>query len=212
MFRELAHRPGNLGTDWSWAIPTPKKITSTADSSSYHFNDYINKKTATSSGFSSPFILGRPSGDGGPCIGINLRPWVNGDLKAAAQKRFKGLSPGERTVGIAAREEDARLLRQLFPGIPVHVPEDFSALLTACMAFDQGWAMRYHVVLAMLRTGVAIVPLPYDEKVRSLCREAGIETQGMNHASVSPQIAAPDFMDTLQKRFVKMKTAFLEWQ
>ncbi|MBF0500288.1 MAG: polysaccharide pyruvyl transferase family protein [Candidatus Riflebacteria bacterium] len=150
---------------------------------------------------------GKP--DNSDSIGINLRPWFHEGWKNSAEERFRNLADRQRAVAIAARSEDLRLLKSSFPGIDLRSPADFTELLECCSTLSEGWAMRYHVVLAMLRTGIPVVPLPYDEKVRSLCREAGIEAASIMPATTMPRVSSAGFLPMLTGRFEAMKKAFL---
>ncbi|HEY9071506.1 MAG TPA: polysaccharide pyruvyl transferase family protein, partial [Candidatus Ozemobacteraceae bacterium] len=100
-------------------------------------------------------------------IAVNIRPWLSPDWQKAAVRwldAYKAMS----LVGISARAEDRRLMEETWPGLRIHEPSDFSALLAAAPVLREGWAMRYHVLLALLRAGVPVRALPYDEKARHL--------------------------------------------
>jgi hypothetical protein len=114
-----------------------------------------------------------PDADG--AVGINLRPWSDPTWEMAVPAVATTHGP---TIGIAARAEDARLCQRLMPDRPCFQPERFGELLTFCGRLREGWAMRYHVLLAMLRAGLPTVALPYDDKVASLAREAGLRVPG----------------------------------
>ncbi|NLI77766.1 MAG: hypothetical protein GX442_15190 [Candidatus Riflebacteria bacterium] len=103
-------------------------------------------------------------------IGLNLRPWMDGRFLEQARQAFGGRPPRD-LLGVAARTEDARLLRATFSDLEVREPASFTELMRLGRGLSEGWAMRFHVVLAWLRAGLPVVPLAYDDKVDGLCRE-----------------------------------------
>ncbi len=139
-------------------------------------------------------------------VGVNLRPWCDGSIRETAISRLREVHANGGLVGLPAREEDSRLMDRCFPGISTCRPTGFQDLVGFCRGLREGWAMRYHVLLAMLRANIPVVPLPYDPKVVSLCLEAGIhEVSG----EPSPMQSRPEFVLTARNRLVAMSEAFL---
>lgn len=155
LFRELTGQTAHLGCDWSWAIPDPPPD-----------EDFPAREPD-----GHPALPAKA--DGRPTdrrIGLNLRPWVDGRFLGQAHQDLGALPPGN-LLGVAARAEDARLLRASFPGLEVREPASFTDLMRVGRQLSAGWAMRFHVVLAWLRAGLPVVPLAYDDKVDDLSRE-----------------------------------------
>ncbi|HNV71137.1 MAG TPA: polysaccharide pyruvyl transferase family protein [Candidatus Ozemobacteraceae bacterium] len=143
-------------------------------------------------------------------LGLNLRPWFNPDCEEHVRLLLGNRLQTSSLCGISARPEDSRLIRQMVSGIEIFSFESFSELLSIATHLREGWAMRYHVVLAMLRANLPTIPLPYDEKVRALCEEAGIPLPA--DPGQAPFVAcrpATDFPRRLQQRFQSMRAAFL---
>jgi len=95
--------------------------------------------------------------------------------------------------------------------LKIHEPADFTALLELCSGLKEGWAMRYHVLLAMLRCSVPVIPFPYDKKVLSLCKEAGVDTDIGATSFDCPVKARRDFVSDAMVRYELMKTAFIRY-
>lgn len=184
LFKRLTGREAHLGTDWSWATPFPAEP----------------EVSSLSAG------IGRE-----PPLGINLRPWFSPRWEEAVRRRLAthGRSAPRGLLGIAARSEDQRLLLRLIPGLSIRLPGDFSELMALCAALREGWAMRYHVLLAMVRAGIPVVPLPYDEKARSLCREAGVDDAIDPGSEIAARRPDPTFIPRLEARFNAMREAFI---
>ncbi|MBI3040014.1 hypothetical protein HYY75_13355, partial [bacterium] len=114
--------------------------------------------------------------------------------------------------GVVARGEDLRAIEKWFPGIVSRTSHDFSDLLRFCENLSEGWAMRYHVLLAMLRANVPVVPLVCDEKIRSLSIEAGIIGNGETKTVFAkPKKASTAFFAEHKKRFEAMRNAFYSY-
>ena len=182
LFADLTGREASLGVDWSWATPFSAR----------------------------PCPRDVPPVTEAP-LGINLRPWFSPCWEETVRRRLALSQAAGPLLGIAARDEDRRLLTRLLPDLPVRQPADFSDLMSLCATLREGWAMRYHVLLAMLRAGIPVVPLPYDEKARSLCREAGVD-DGIDPATEVPaQRPCAEFLPMMETRFTAMREAFATW-
>ncbi len=148
----------------------------------------------------------RPAGmplDG--AIAINIRPWLLSHWRDAA-KRWWSVTQGSPRAGIGARREDRRLLESVFPGLSVHEPADFPALMLTAARLREGWAMRYHVLLAMLRAGIPVRALPYDHKARQLAASAGLPIPSPDDAAPpKPRTALPDFLAAETAKIAVMK-------
>lgn len=154
----------------------------------------------------------RKSGDQPfPAIGLNLRPWFIQTWMENSRIHLADLIQTGETMGISARGEDEKLLKTQFPEIKVLTPADFSSLIDASSSLREGWAMRYHVLLAMLRAGIPVVPLPYDGKVLSLCREAGVAPNDNHGEDFRARRPNPYFIPALDSRFNAMRRAFTNY-
>ncbi len=151
-------------------------------------------------------------------IGLNLRPWADRRFLDRARRGLAGL-PSGALLGVAARSEDARLLRASFPGLEVGEPASFTDLMRLGRRLSEGWAMRFHVVLAWLRAGLPVVPLAYDNKVDGLCREVQAPDSGRPPSQASsplePTTAGAVLADAVwamenRRRFLAMQTALRE--
>ena len=98
---------------------------------------------------------------------INIRPWKYDNCSNILLNNIN-IELLKNVVGVAARNEDKKALSKIYPNISIYQPEDYEKLLLFCSNFYSGIAMRYHVALAMLRTGVETTLIPYDTKVQEL--------------------------------------------
>lgn len=139
--------------------------------------------------------------------GINLREWKNYSFTKLVKKELN-LSSNE-LMGIAARKYDACAIKSLSHKIRVIIPEDFENLLLICNQLKSGIAMRYHVALAMIRTGVPVKLISYDDKVTNLANDANVDvvSEGKSHYKVADQL----FLDDNYKRFETMRSSFLSY-
>ncbi|HNW35117.1 MAG TPA: polysaccharide pyruvyl transferase family protein, partial [Candidatus Ozemobacteraceae bacterium] len=146
-------------------------------------------------------------------VAINIRPWLTPEWQNAAQRWWPSMA-GSKPIGVSARREDKRIMEQLFKGLPVYEPVDFPSLMADARRLREGWAMRYHVLLAMLRAGIPVRALPYDNKARQLAASAGIPVPSPSDAEPpKPQIAAPTFIAIEQERLAAMKLALRQaWE
>lgn len=143
-------------------------------------------------------------------IGINLRPWgdpVFAQLAHRDRQNYPGSPP---ITAIVARAEDARPWRE---GPKPHwelIPGGFADLVSGCRVLAEGWAMRYHVVLAMLRAGIPVRALCYDDKVLTLARAAGLVTPGEGHISGTARRVPLAFLQEQRQRLEHMQAACRE--
>jgi polysaccharide pyruvyl transferase WcaK-like protein len=201
LFHTLTGRTGHRGTDWSWLIPVPhrgdndsgaaRRADGSAGCSAGGNNDGHNAGTANR------------AWQGG-CRGINLRPWIDPHWQEVAVAAVTA-KPAP-LVGLAARNEDSRLLHRLFAGIEVIQPRDFADLMSLGTTLHEAWAMRYHAVLALLRAGIPVAPLSYDDKVTTLAAAAGLDVTGN-----TPRAAAQGFLDREHDHRQRMVAAFSAW-
>lgn len=138
-------------------------------------------------------------------IAINIRPWLVPNWRNAA-KRWWSITQGSPRTGIGARREDRRLLESIFPGLSIHEPADFPALMSTAARLREGWAMRYHVLLAMLRAGIPVRALPYDHKAMHLAASAGLPIPSPDDdAPPEPRTALPGFLAAETAKIAIMK-------
>lgn len=143
-------------------------------------------------------------------VGVNLRPWFHDAWSRHVRLLFGNRFQPHEFIGISARPEDLRLMKGIIPEASMLSFERFPELMTAAGGLREGWAMRYHVLLAMLRADIPVIPLPYDDKVRSLCEEAGMilpaDPLQAPYTACRPH---PEFPARLKTRFNRMREAFL---
>jgi len=146
-------------------------------------------------------------------VALNIRPWLTPEWRDAARRWWPSMA-GSKPIGVSARSEDRRLMEQIFKGLPVYEPVDFPSLLGDAKRLREGWAMRYHVLLAMLRAGIPVRALPYDNKARQLAASAGIPVPSSSDACPpQPGIAAEAFIAAEQGRLTIMKTSLRQvWE
>ncbi len=143
-------------------------------------------------------------------VGVNLRPWCIDAWSRHVSLLLGNRSPTLDIIGVSARPEDLRIMKGVLSEAPMLSFDRFPELLQAARSLREGWAMRYHVLLAMLRADIPVIPLPYDEKVRALCEEAGMILPA--DPCQAPYTACrphPEFPTRLAARFTRMREAFL---
>jgi polysaccharide pyruvyl transferase WcaK-like protein len=140
-------------------------------------------------------------------IGINLRNWPYCRWQHRISAQLKHID--RKILGVAARKSDFSVIKKLCPGSTLMKPETISELGRLCQNLSFGIAMRYHVALTMLRCGLPVTLLDYDDKVTNLAAEAKIQL--LKHGLPGDfKTADPDFLNGNQIRFNKMQSAFKE--
>ena len=140
-------------------------------------------------------------------LGVNLRQWNNTELlrKAALQiDSFHG-----KKIGLVARKNDEYAIYRTFNTVDLKNIADFSECASMCDNFSHGIAMRYHVALAMLRSGLPTKLVCYDDKVKDLAFSNGLKIDE-NSISFGYEKATDVFLKRNEQLFSKMKTAFLK--
>lgn len=147
-----------------------------------------------------------PSGGGcsakGPTLGVNLRPWQFAgppevwEAEIASALRAWCLAHEGRVVFVPLQESSrsvdddravsARVAAAL--GLPDRVEVAPAGLawadrLSHLACADIVVGMRYHALLAAIRSGAPCVALAYDPKVRWLMRESGVERNDLDPES-----------------------------
>lgn len=138
-------------------------------------------------------------------LGVNLRQWNKTNLleKAALQiNSFHG-----KKIGLVARKNDEFAIYKTFNTYDIRNITDFSDCALICENFSQGIAMRYHVALAMLRSGLPTKLVCYDDKVKDLAFSNRIQIDE-NGISFGYEKASEEFISSNEKLFTKMRTAF----
>lgn len=142
-------------------------------------------------------------------MGLNLRSWpYNTAWQSLIDKQLKNVD--RRVFGMAARNGDITAIRQIAPESTIVQPENFIEFAMACRNVSYGVAMRYHAVLAMLRAGIPIKVIDYDNKVTELAQEAKILTLSENQVNDFRKTDSK-FLKAHEKRFFQMQSAFKEW-
>lgn len=141
-------------------------------------------------------------------IGLNLREWPYARWQKDIEIQMKHID--RQVIGIIARPSDQAAIRQFAQGATILTPDSFSALSELCQNLSYGIAMRYHVALAMIRSGVPVKLVAYDSKVENLARDAEVELMSKNNLG-GFLLAKPEFETENQQRFLTMQTAFREF-
>ncbi len=141
-------------------------------------------------------------------MALNLRQWESEEWRGQVAHQLRH---GQRqVVGMAARRSDIDVIRELAPTASIMQPETFSEFAESCRNFSLGMAMRYHAALAMIRAGLPVKLVAYDNKVSELARAAGVLTIAENQIS-GFKTADPLFISTQQQKFANMQNAFASW-
>ncbi len=138
-------------------------------------------------------------------LGVNLRQWNNTELlrKSALQiDSFHG-----RKIGLVARKNDEYAIYRTFNTVDLRNIADFSECASICDNFSHGIAMRYHVALAMLRSGLPTKLVCYDDKVKDLAYSNGLKIDE-NNISFGYEKASEEFLTQNKQLFENMKSAF----
>lgn len=177
LFLSLTGRSGVTGADWSWVIEI----------------DHTRSKASK---------RGK--------VGVNLRPWPDRRFESSLESLLKQVSDKESTLFISARGEDERLMKHLATvtgcKFDLFSPSSFGELCQGVCGLKGAWAMRYHVVVALLRMRIPTIPLCYDDKVSSLSIEAGLNPETSEFT-----LAADSFNLKMSSRADLMKSAFNSW-
>lgn len=138
-------------------------------------------------------------------LGINLRQWLDSDLLQSTIKEIKDFDGSKK--GLAARSGDIKLISEISDPNSVVCPGSFEEFATSCNGLTHGIAMRYHAALAMLRCGIPTKLVCYDNKVKDLARQLGME---LNESGISLNFNAPssDFFTNNEKLYSEMKISF----
>ncbi|MBF0545237.1 MAG: polysaccharide pyruvyl transferase family protein [Candidatus Riflebacteria bacterium] len=206
LFGKLTAKIAHRGTDWSWMIPQTSQWRRT-----------VNEKWGTA---------------------INLRPWRDLKWFETVSERLKNNLYKSPVTGFALRKEDQKILSRLtlsklkgpssfdlFSNLPrkpesssvcdtsteFFEPASFSELMEFCNTVAEAWTMRYHALIAAIRSGVPVVPLSYDKKVESLAMEAGLHSAVANPSIASPVRVDSQFIQESKRRLDNMKAALEEY-
>ncbi|MGM0600334.1 MAG: polysaccharide pyruvyl transferase family protein [Candidatus Rifleibacteriota bacterium] len=140
-------------------------------------------------------------------IGINLRNWPYCRWQNRINAKLKHID--RKIIGIAARKSDFSMIKKLCPSSTLIKPETINELNLVCQNLSFGIAMRYHVALTMLRCGLPVALIDYDNKVANLADEAGVKL--LKQGIVGDfKTAGPSFLSDNQSRFARMQSAFEE--
>ena len=152
-------------------------------------------------------VISGPQRENAP-MAVNLRQWEQGDWRGQVAHQLRHSQ--RQLVGMAARRSDIAVIKELAPTASVIQPATFSEFADSCRNFSMGLAMRFHAGLAMLRAGLPVKLVAYDDKVKDLAKLAGVLTIEANQVSDFRQ-ARPDFLSSQQQRFASMQEAFRSW-
>ena len=140
-------------------------------------------------------------------LAVNLREWKDNSLLNNAIEeinKFEGIK-----TGLAARKGDIKLLESIPNRVEILCPNTFVDFSQKCKNSSYGIAMRYHAALAMLRAGLPVKLVCYDDKVKDLAESAGMT---LDNNSISLDFKAPpcDFFNNNEKLYEEMKKSFLD--
>lgn len=174
--------------------------------------NFYNELTGTTAGRGADWswhfpVNSSPKRENAP-MAINLRQWEIGDWRNQVAHQLRHSQ--RQLVGMAARRSDIKVIKELAPTAAIMHPANFSEFADSCRNFSLGLAMRYHAALAMLRAGLPVKLVAYDNKVSELASSAGVLTLNENQISAFKQ-ADPDFIDNQQQKFSDMHKAFATW-
>lgn len=140
-------------------------------------------------------------------LGINLRQWKDSNLLNKAIEQI-GSFQGKK-IGLSARDGDIETIKRVASIEEIKNIKDFSDCASFCKNLSCGIAMRYHVALAMLRSGLPTKLVSYDEKVKALAYSTEMELD-KNAISLGFNKASKSFFDENHFLFTKMKNSFSE--
>ncbi|GAB4273793.1 MAG: polysaccharide pyruvyl transferase CsaB [Candidatus Rifleibacteriota bacterium] len=141
-------------------------------------------------------------------LGLNLRKWPFTEWKKYMATQMKHVD--RQIIGIASRKSDTNIIKSMARKATIMTPETFEKAIELCQNLSYGIAMRYHIALAMLRAGLPIKVVAYDDKVKNLAQEAGIKTIQENSISGFRQ-ASRTFIDDNEARFKRMQAEFIKF-
>jgi polysaccharide pyruvyl transferase CsaB len=139
-------------------------------------------------------------------LALNLRQWPQETWRSQTAHQLRHCQ--RQIIGLAARQSDIDIIRELAP--TVICPTTFSEFADSCRNFSLGLAMRYHAALAMLRAGLPVKLIAYDDKVRELAHAAKVLTIDENQIS-GFKSADTSFINNQHQQFAKMRQAFSNW-
>lgn len=151
-----------------------------------------------------PINGGQPRHDNGP-MALNLRDWPYDNWKPDVAHQLRHNE--RRILGLSARSGDIRVIKELAPTAAILQPENFSDFALTCHNVSYGLAMRYHAALAMIRAGVPLKLIAYDNKVKDLAKAAGLLTIQQNQVT-GFKTARAGFIAENEARLALMQTAF----
>ncbi|OGK08183.1 MAG: hypothetical protein A2W80_11310 [Candidatus Riflebacteria bacterium GWC2_50_8] len=178
------------------------------DTSSHLFTELTGENPGYGTDWSWCFpVTERPQRENAP-MAVNLRQWGTGDWRTQVSHQLRHSQ--RQLVGIAARRSDIDVIKELAPTASVIHPATFSEFADSCRNFSLGLAMRFHAALAMLRSGLPVKLVAYDDKVSELAKSAGVLTVAENQVSGFRQ-ANTAFIAGEHQKFALMQDAFRGW-
>jgi len=172
------------------------------------FNELTGTPAADGTDWSWNFpVTASPERENSP-LAINLRQWNSDEWRDQVAHQLRHSQ--RQIVGMAARRSDMDVIRELAPTASIMHPATFSEFAGSCRNFSLGLAMRYHAALAMLRAGLPVKLVAYDDKVAELARLAKVPTIAENQIS-GFKTADPSFISCQQQKFTTMQSVFTSW-
>ena len=140
-------------------------------------------------------------------LGVNLRQWANNELLQKAIDQINSFD-GEK-IGLLARKGDIKTIKRIDNLSDLKDLKDFSECAQICNNIQYGIAMRYHVALAMLRSGLPTKLVCYDDKVKDLAISTAmnLDEKGI---SLDFNKAPEDFFTDNELRFKEMRSSFFK--
>ncbi len=141
-------------------------------------------------------------------LAVNLRPWPFSEWQSHVEAQQKHID--RQVIGVPARPSDIAVIKQFFQAATVFSPESFADAGRQCQRFSYAIAMRYHIALVMLRSGLPVKLIAYDDKVANLAKEAGVTLLSDNRVSDFRQAHSGFFTDN-ESRFAEMRREFTRY-
>ena len=185
------------------------KIAYVRDETSYNLYESLlpNANVRLGTDWTWHFPIEKIENDKNGYLGVNLRQWKDKNLLNNAIEIINKFN--WEKIGLSARKFDIELIRNISSLKDVKNPTIFTEFANECKNLNCGIAMRYHVALAMLRSGLPTKLICYDDKVKDLAKSTGMIID-KNNITKGFNLAPNDFFTKNERLFKEMKKSFLE--
>lgn len=159
LYKSICSKNASLGADWSWII-----------------KDNFSNSKSLENNFINTVNYNKIANQSQQHVVLNLRPWQNSKYYNEIKRLLEKYSlSSTKFYLVAARHEDIKELYRLAQDTStiklvseIYYPNSFKELLnwaTITKQLDLAVAMRYHIVLAFIRSRIPLIVIPYDSKV-----------------------------------------------